>query len=199
MDRLTKPIRAWHWLAAGGLMRDGTRVRIGETYSVRGQLVMCSHGLHACERILDALYYRPGPVVCRVECWGDVQREGDKLVARNRRVLGMIDATALLHEFACRCAEHALRRAHVEDRRCWQAIEAKRLWLKGELSDDGLAAARFAAMAAGAAAAAAVAAWAAVMAADAAGAAIAAQDRLLRCMVAHAMAKTGYEEATWTD
>src|SRR5699024_6815760 len=46
-----------------------------------------------------------------------------------------------LHEFACICAERALTLAHVKDERCWNAIKAKRAWLRGEISDDELDAA----------------------------------------------------------
>ena len=48
----------------------------------------------------------------------------------------------ILHEFACRCAEYALSFVKSPDRRSVAAIEAKRAWLRGEISDDELAAAR---------------------------------------------------------
>ena len=50
-----------------------------------------------------------------------------------------------LHEFACVCAERALSRVKNPDPRSVAAIEAKRAWLKGEISDAELAAARAAA------------------------------------------------------
>lgn len=43
-----------------------------------------------------------------------------------------------LHEFACICAERALTLTGVKDERCWNAIKAKRAWLRGEISDDEL-------------------------------------------------------------
>ena len=73
-----------------------------------------------------------------------------------------------LHEFACVCAERALRRVENPDPRSVAAIEAKRAWIKGEISDAELAAARDAAWVA-ARDAAWGAAWAATM--DAASAA----------------------------
>ena len=54
----------------------------------------------------------------------------------------------MLHEIACRCAERALTQSGVTDKRCWDAIEAKRGWLRGEVSGEQLAAARAAARAA---------------------------------------------------
>ena len=53
-----------------------------------------------------------------------------------------------LHEFACVCAERALSRVEHPDPRSVAAIEAKRAWMKGEISDAELDAARDAARAA---------------------------------------------------
>ena len=99
-----------------------------------------------------------------------------------------------LHEFACICAERALKLAGVTDERCWNAIKAKRAWLRGEISDDELDAAWAAAWAAASAAAwdaeraaawaaASAAAWDAASAAawDAAGAAERAEERKWQC------------------
>ena len=52
----------------------------------------------------------------------------------------LIDAP-ILHEFSCRCAERALSRIDKPDERSIAAIEAKRKWLRGEISDKELAAA----------------------------------------------------------
>lgn len=76
-----------------------------------------------------------------------------------------IDAP-VLHEYACRCAEYALTFVKEPDSRSIAAIEAKRKWLRGEISNDDLTAAR--ADAWDAARAAARAAWSAAAAAWAA-------------------------------
>ena len=52
-----------------------------------------------------------------------------------------IDAP-ILHEFACRCAEYALSFMDNPDPRSIAAIEAKRKWLRGEITDMELRAAR---------------------------------------------------------
>ena len=59
----------------------------------------------------------------------------------------LIDAP-ILHEFACRCAERALSRIENPDPRSLRAIEVKRAWLRGEATDEELAAAQDAALAA---------------------------------------------------
>ena len=56
-----------------------------------------------------------------------------------------IDAP-ILHEFACRCAEYALSFVESPDPRSIAAIEAKRKWLRGEITDAELDAARGEAM-----------------------------------------------------
>lgn len=52
---------------------------------------------------------------------------------------------SLMHEFACRCAERALSRIPNPDIRSITAISAKRAWLRGEITNDDLHAARTAA------------------------------------------------------
>ena len=54
-------------------------------------------------------------------------------------------AAPLLHEFACRCAERALRRVENPDPRSLRAIEVKRAWLRDEATDEELVAAEAAA------------------------------------------------------
>ena len=51
----------------------------------------------------------------------------------------------ILHEFACRCAEYALSFVESPDPRSIAAIEAKRKWLRGKITDAELDAARVAA------------------------------------------------------
>ena len=96
-----------------------------------------------------------------------------------------IDAP-ILHEFACRCAEYALSFVESPDPRSIAAIEAKRKWLRGEITDAELDAASAAARAAARAAVmddARYAAWAAAR--------IAAQD------VAWVIARVIAQDAAW--
>ena len=197
--------RVWHFarMDAYGypIMRDGSRIEIGRVYddprdedgdSRPTELCVC--GYHGSKRPIDALQYAPGSWVSIRELWGDGEDDDDKLVRSQCRVIAGADATMILHEFACRCAEHALRRAGITDDRCWRAIEVKRHWMNGEVTldaarnaalDTALDAAQAAAQAA-AQVAAQDAAWNAAL--DAArnaarGAAWGAQNRLLRVML----------------
>lgn len=96
-----------------------------------------------------------------------------------------IDAP-VLHEYACRCAEYALTFVREPDSRSIAAIEAKRKWLRGEISNDDLTAAR---------AAAGAAAWAA---ADAAAGAAARAARAAARAAAWDAAWYAARDAAWT-
>ena len=151
-------IEAWHFLPEDrrlhgcGNAPKRTPVEAGQTLSVDPPLEICRRGLHASERAIDALRYAPGPIVCRVILWGDVIRQRDKLCAQYRRVLWMADATHVFHRFACDVATEALDAVESDggsvDARSRKAIEVKLAWLRGEVTDEELAAARDAAWAA---------------------------------------------------
>lgn len=112
------------------------------------EIKLCEMGFHASKRAIDALRYAPGALVCRVTLHGKILHDSDKSVAQGRTVLAMADATNVLHEFACRCAEQALSLIPNPDPRSMAAIAAKRAWIKGEISNEQLDAAGAAAWAA---------------------------------------------------
>ena len=134
----------WHWVDANWELRDGTPLEVGATYHVPNP-ALCERGLHWSREPLDALQYAPGPVCCYVQTWGETVHNSTKAVSEYRRVLWAYDATHVLHEFACRCAEHALRRKHVTDERSWAALTAKRAWMRGDITREELGAAHDAA------------------------------------------------------
>ncbi len=146
-------IKAWHFLPMDGKTQHRNRrlVEIGKTYSCRGNIELCVNGMHGSRRILDALQYASGSIVCEVDIWGDVKEQEDKLAGRHRKVLRMADISDVLHRFACQCATDALTAANVTDRRCGDAIDMKLRWLDGNATDAELDAAGYAARAAAAA------------------------------------------------
>lgn len=156
---------AWHFLSEDKRLGngDGRVVEVGATLECKGDPVLCDNGMHGSVRLIDALRYASGPIVCRVKIEGDVIEGDDKLCGRRRTVLWMLDATQILHEFACQCTEDALALVEQPDARSVEVIAAKRKWLKGEITDKELDAAWTASWAA-----AQEAAWGARAAADAA-------------------------------
>ena len=140
-------IYGWHFVADTNPPRlahtdPPVLIEVGKVNRIKGQTELCCVGLHASIRAIDALAYAESALCCRVAVWGSVQRGDDKICGLNRAVVAMADCTNELHEFACVCAENALRVAKVTDKRSWEAIAAKRKWLKREINDDQLAAAR---------------------------------------------------------
>ena len=164
-----KPLLVWHFLRQNWETNSGSiKTKVGDTYHVEPPIKICSHGMHGSRKVLDALSHLAGPILTLCEVWGEFAEQSDKIVAEYRRPLWGKDISTELNEWACCNAEVALLVAEIEDSRCWEAIEAKRAWLRGEISDKELAAARAAALAAARDAdrdAAWVAAWAAARAA----------------------------------
>ena len=124
----------------------------------------------------------------------EVSKE-DKMWAVLREEL--IDAP-VLHEFACRCAEEALKLVDNPDPRSVAAIDAKRRWLRGEIPDWELEDARAAAWdACDAAWDAARAAWAAARAAACDAAWAAANAAASAASAARAAAWAAARAAAW--
>lgn len=109
----------WHF-SMGVLGRDdGRPIVAGETHRVKGAIIPCRRGLHASAFALDALSYAEPNVthVARVRLHGTVIVQGDKAVASHRTYLDVGPCEAVLHEFACRCAEAARKRRPREEER----------------------------------------------------------------------------------
>ena len=141
----------WHWLAVGRKLRyePYTEVVVGKTVRAKGKLVICENGVHGSSRALDALQYARGPIISRCTYTGPFVAGADKFCGRSRTPLWIADASTVLHEFACWCAEQALELLRVAggepDPRSRDAIAAKRAWLRGEVTDEQLVVARYAA------------------------------------------------------
>ena len=143
---MNESILAWHFLADDGMLR-GSRPAPADNVTLKhdGDLVMCESGLHASTRLIDALRYAPGALACRVVISGVIKYETDKMVASRRTILWRVDATNVLHEFACLLAEDALSLIDDPAPVHIAAIEAKRAWMRGEITNEQLDAARDAA------------------------------------------------------
>ena len=148
-------MKAWHFLPPDGKVAHpgsphaGTVVTVGQVLTVEPPIVPYQHGLHASVKLIDALEYASGPLLCLVELSGEiVPHGGDKHVASVRRVLAMANVTRTLHEFACEVAEETLLNERAQgrepDARSWAALETKRRWLRGEAWAAAMDAARHA-------------------------------------------------------
>ncbi len=88
-------VLGWHFLAPDRRLGegDGRLVQLGQTLTMKYNNTqtpgVCSYGMHASPKISAAAKYTKGPVLCRVEVWGDVDdaRSTDKFCGRHRRVI----------------------------------------------------------------------------------------------------------------
>ena len=65
-------------------------------------LVICLHGLHGSQYILDALHYAPSPILWQVELHEPVLSVTDKSVSKTRTYLGGgVDITPVLRQYMC--------------------------------------------------------------------------------------------------
>ena len=87
---------------------DNRDIVVGKTHKIIGKIKPCEYGLHLSKRILDALYYAPGPVIYQVVGSGEVQSHGhpiDKYACSERTyIAGGIDISDVLCKFARMCA-----------------------------------------------------------------------------------------------
>ena len=83
---------------------------------------MHGNGMHGSVKILDALSYAKGYMICRVDITGDIIKGEDKIVGRNRKVLWIINGKKLLRKFARKCALDVIDN--------WDAPMCVREWLK---------------------------------------------------------------------
>ncbi len=98
---MSKPIYAWHFLHEGHKLRDGRAAPAdGEWLEENGRIELCSSGLHASVDPFDALQHAPGPILCLVECSGQIIHGNDKLVCSRRRIVARMDATEMLRFYA---------------------------------------------------------------------------------------------------
>ena len=171
-----KQYTGWHFTASATEGRNGWALQPVEELPPGTEPVLCSVGLHASRRALDALRYAPGPFVSRVRLEGRIiVVEDDKACATRRvRLAGPVDVSRELRLFACSCADRVLPildRERPGDTRPREFIAVARRFAKGNATRAELDAAGAAAWdagdAAGAAAWAASAAWAAWAAGDA--------------------------------
>uniref|UniRef100_A0A6M3K9A7 Uncharacterized protein n=1 Tax=viral metagenome TaxID=1070528 RepID=A0A6M3K9A7_9ZZZZ len=87
---------------------DNRKIVIGKSHKVSGKIIPCESGLHLSPRIIDALFYAPGPVIYRVVGRGIIIPHGrpiDKYVCSERYyVRGGIDVSEILRLFVLKCA-----------------------------------------------------------------------------------------------
>ena len=98
--------------------------------------MLCGNGFHASEKVIDALTYAPGPLLCRIRCEGEILHGSDKLVCRTRTLLQAVDVTEQLRWFALECAEHIQHLS--SDKRVSACNAVTRRYLNGKATVEEL-------------------------------------------------------------
>jgi len=151
MTNHQETILAWHFATLNNDGKpilgygDGREIVVGETLTVDCEPLLCEAGLHASEHAIDALYYAPSFILCRVEVGGVIKRDRDELVGTSRKCLSIHDVKQPLLFWVCDFAEGALRTADVKDKQPYAMLDVKRKWIRGEVSTEECCAAKKAA------------------------------------------------------
>ena len=159
-----KKIKAWHFAPDSRVLAhqsdQSLTVAAGFVYSEpMGDIVICERGMHGSRRVYDALNNARGAFLSRVEMWGDVTEQDDKLVSRHREVIACADVTAELRLWGCWCIRNTpISGGHtvwdlLTDERSRNAVEVAEAFARGEATSDQLDAAGDAGWAAAGAAA----------------------------------------------
>ena len=146
-----KKILAWHFVRDNRMLgydSQSLEVVPGYIYSISAnrEPELCSYGMHASRRVIDALGNAPGSYLCRVRVWGDVAEDNDKLVGRHREVLWASNVESELRLWGCWCVRQVWHL--LTDDRSRKAVEVAEAFARGEATREQMDAARAAAKAA---------------------------------------------------
>ena len=86
--------RLWKVFKAGLKSNNGDiKWKVGEWQEHKGELKMCMSGLHASERIIDAMQYTAAEQIARVEVKGKHLEQSDKQCWEKMRIVKVYDWT----------------------------------------------------------------------------------------------------------
>lgn len=90
--------------------------------------------------LIDVLDYAPSPpLFCYIDITGNVaMSEVGKVTGHRYKIFHTVDATNILHEFACICAEDAFKAVKNPDHRSVAMVKAKRDWVAGRIDSNQL-------------------------------------------------------------
>ena len=153
---IPKKIDAWHFGPDSRILAhqpDETMVITpGFIYSEDApDILICNTGLHGSRRVYDALGYASGCWLSRVQMWGDIAEQSDKLASRHREVIACRDVTAELRLWGCWCVRNTPISGGrttwdlLTDERSRNAVEVAEKFARGEATSEQLDAARAAA------------------------------------------------------
>ena len=144
-------ILAWHFVTDNRMLAHQAppmEVAPGYIYGEpKGDIIICERGMHASRRVYDALSFAHGSQLCRVQVWGDVAEQPDKIVGRYREVLAIRDVASELRLWGCWCIRNTPINGGkavwdlLTDERSRKAIEVAERFARNEATREELAAA----------------------------------------------------------
>ena len=110
---MSKTYLGWHFLKDDLTASCGSEPawRDGETRTLEGKPILCQHGYHASQTLLQVLNYINGDCICRVRLSGIVSQDTDKMVGQSRTLLWHLtpeQTKRVFVEWAMVCARRAL-------------------------------------------------------------------------------------------
>lgn len=118
--REDKHMEGYHFLTSDYTTFYGKmKIEIGVPLEVKGRLIPCQIGLHACKTISGSLPYIRGPILCRVLLEGDVIEIPPQIVGRRRTVLWWVDMTPAFEECATLLGYHPLTKENA-----WKHVQS---------------------------------------------------------------------------
>ena len=167
------PKYLWKSLSAGLNSYHGKKKwKIGKWYKCRGELEMCKNGLHASERVIDAMQYVPMECLAKVEVRGENIQGDNKQCYRKMKIVKTWhwkkeDGVALAI-YAAELVIANFEKKYPDDDRPRKAIQAAKKWLREPTEENQGAAESAARSAAESARSAAWSVWSARSAAESA-------------------------------
>lgn len=115
MARKENRVLGWHFVRDDWTYNNdltGRPVQVGKVLKLpkNKSPLLCFRGFHASEKLLDALRYAPCNAfnVCRVEVWGGMMRDTDKVCGRYRKVLWKLQGDAVVKRALIRLFSKAI-------------------------------------------------------------------------------------------
>ena len=134
-------VKGWHFLSEDSTLayEPGIKVEKGTLLTMTREPALYKQGLPYSKYLIDALRYAPSSILSRVWIGGKRVKGSSRGAAQKQGILWVGDISNILHEFSCLYAEKALEVTGKTDKLLCNVIEAKRAWMRGEISDEQLA------------------------------------------------------------
>jgi len=128
-----KPVIGYKFVQKNMKSKEGDcKWKLGKWKKFGGEIRLCERGFHASPTPLDSLEYIYGDRWFIVEARGRIEKEGDKFVASEMRLVKELPVKKILPLFSIACARHVLHfytEKYPNDKRPAEALDAAENYL----------------------------------------------------------------------